>query len=165
MHDLRNINSSSSPSSDNNATQHASILPHPGGAKPKPAHAHSTQSGPGSESELEMELELESLGGPGAALLPQPATNPNPNPTSRFSLSRFGRRAVKTSLQNSSSGSGRSGDGTGTLIATFHSRASTTVFALCFSESCTLFLLVGMQAVDVFSERFVTPPKFKISSC
>ena len=35
----------------------------------------------------------------------------------------------------------------------FHARASKAVFALCFSESILLFVLVLCQSVDVLSER------------
>lgn len=38
---------------------------------------------------------------------------------------------------------------------TSHSLLSKTLFSLCFSESCTLFLLLMCQALDVFNTRYV----------
>lgn len=88
--------------------------------------------------EMEIELETVAVGG----VLPQPATNPKP--LSSFSLRRLVRRRGD-----------RPGLRDGNVVPTFHSKASTIAFALCFSESCILFVLVVFQAVDAFTERYV----------
>lgn len=45
-----------------------------------------------------------------------------------------------------------------TIKRTFHSTVARAIFSLCFSESCTLFLLLMLQALDILHPRSVCRP-------
>ncbi|KAF9519367.1 hypothetical protein BS47DRAFT_28770 [Hydnum rufescens UP504] len=142
VQDLRHLSAQTAPSPSSSAAS-ASIFSRSAGHSINPSHSPPTASSDDDDEGAIL---------PGPATAPYPPTPSSPSKAPPLSTSSlFFRRTPRISKQASSSLS--DARGTNNNNNTFHSRVSRSIFALCFSESCTLFLLVIFQTTEFLSHQ------------